>query len=536
MTLAKPARLADRALQAVGIHPTHFRLLCGLFGTLAERREIMTQLGRDGFTLKLAFWMYFVLGGFMCLMFLKEPPTAGRFLGTFLVMTAILLICILVSEAGNSLVNPVEGIVLAHQPIDGATYTAAKLTHLLRVVSWLAPGLNAIPALASLLLLKEPRWYYPLVHLAATFGAGLVAALFACAVFGWLLRFVPAPRLKAAGQIAEALPFLGLWFGGQAWRLVRGTVMAWIPAGAETQRYLAIALIVAAAAVIVMGLRSLSVDYLIRVASIVHGGSGGRVKPRRSHLGDIVARRLGGPPARAGFAYTARLMRRDWAFRRQLIPLIPCAISPVVFLAQGIHTDPFSGKFTIVHVVPHIFGILMFILSIALVYGNDYKGAWLFLLAPSGAFAPFARGVHGLIWISIVGVPHALLLPVLAWFWGIPHALLFVAYSAAVASLYLGMEIRLVDGVPFSRQPVTSQGVYFMGIMMGGALAIGIAVGIQYFLIFRSPLAVLAAAAAIAGIAHLVTRSSLDAFTTAMRYNLGLMSEESGTIYKEVNA
>jgi hypothetical protein len=29
---------------------------------------------------------------------------------------------------------------LAHQPIEGATYTAAKLTHLLRILLHLVPG------------------------------------------------------------------------------------------------------------------------------------------------------------------------------------------------------------------------------------------------------------------------------------------------------------------------------------------------------------------------------------------------------------
>ena len=96
---------------------------------------------------------------------------------------------------------------MAHQPIGGATYTAAKLTHLLRIVAILAPALNAAPAGASIVLLKRPFWYYPLIHLAATFGAGLLVALAACALFGWLLRFVPAPRLKSVGRLRKRCRF-----------------------------------------------------------------------------------------------------------------------------------------------------------------------------------------------------------------------------------------------------------------------------------------------------------------------------------------
>src|SRR5258707_5316772 len=56
--------------------------------------------------------------------------------------------------------------------------------------------------------------------------------------------------------------------------------------------------------------------------------------------------------------------------------------------------DPFSGEFTTLHMIPHIFGIALFMISVALVYGGDYKGAWVFLLAPSGAFAGFRSEEH----------------------------------------------------------------------------------------------------------------------------------------------
>jgi hypothetical protein len=275
---------------------------------------------------------------------------------------------------------------------------------------------------------------------------------------------------------------------------------------------------------------------MIRVTAIVRGGGSHRVKSRRSPFGRIVGLLLGGPPAHAGFAFTARLMRRDWAFRRQLISLIPCVISPIFLLAQGIHSDPFSGGFTVVHVIPHILGVALFLIAVSIVYGGDHKGSWVFLLAPSGAFVGFARGVHALLWWSIIGVPHAILLLVLPWYWPLVHVLLFVAFSLAVASLYLGMVLRLIDGVPFSKQPVVSKNVYIMGIMMAGLLAIAVAVAFQYMLVFRSMLVVAIVTAGIATTALLVTRAALDAFTVAMRFNLGVVSQEVGKIYAEIDA
>src|SRR5262249_48540484 len=112
---------AARVLAAMGIDARRFWLLNDLFRDLAEAREILSQLGGDGVTLKIAGWVYVVMGGFLCLTFLASPPQMSTFLLTFSGFTALLLGCTLVSEAGNSLVNPAEGLVLAHQPIDGAT-------------------------------------------------------------------------------------------------------------------------------------------------------------------------------------------------------------------------------------------------------------------------------------------------------------------------------------------------------------------------------------------------------------------------------
>jgi hypothetical protein len=526
---------ASRLLAALGIDARKYWLLADLFRDLAERREILSHLGHDGLTLKFASLIYVALGGLLCLAFLTPAPTATYFLTMLSVFTGLMLACTLVSEAGNSLVNPAEGLVLAHQPINGATYTAAKLTHLLRIVGWLAPALNVIPALASLAILKEPFWWYPLIHLAVTYGVGLLVALFACALFGFLLRFVPPARIKATGQIVEALPFLVMMFGGQLGRYVVPIVKRWYPADGTMIHYAKIALPVVVISVAIMGIRSLSADYLARVSAIVHSGRAENAATRRSRLGDWIGRWLGGPPARAGLAYTGRLMSRDWAFRRQVLPMIPVSITPLVALVSSVRSDPFAGKFTAMHIVPHIFGIILFAISCALVYGNDYKGAWVFLLAPSRAFDGFARGVHMLLWIAVIGVPHPVLAGPIVWFWGVPHALAFLVFSMSVASFYLGLELRLIESVPFSRQPVTSRGVYFMGVMMLGGLCMAIAVGLQYVVLFRSTAAVLATSAVVAGAAWAVTRSSLGAFTTAMRYNLGLASAEVTPMFREVD-
>lgn len=522
-------------LERLGVDARSFWLLVDLFGQLSERSEILDQLGRNGIALKSAAWMYFAFSALGSLGAMVVRPALGSFAGWFLAATGLLLLMVLLMETGNSLVNPVEAAVLAHQPISGATYTAAKLTHLITVVLYLVAGLNAAPALAGLTLRGAP-WFYPLAHMGAALAIGFAVALFCCALFGWLIRFIPARRLKAAAQLLPILPLLltswpqntRKWFAGLH-------VLELLPAQPEARLLLGAAVAAGVAITMALGIRSLSADYLIRVSGMTRGGPAAGAGRRTSWLGAIVARWFGGQPARAGFAFTSRMMRRDWQFRRQLLPMaIIALLSLVPLLATSWRTDPFLGPFTPVHLLPHILGIALFMICFLLPYGTDYKGAWIFLLAPARATDRFARGVHALLWIVMVVVPHAILLPLLAWSWGVWHAGLFTCYSMAVASLYLALELRVIEGAPFSSPVDVTRGAVMMPMMVLSAIVMALAVGVQYFLLFRWPALVLAATVVVGAAAWVATRAGLAAFAATIRYSLGLISAESGTLYTEI--
>jgi len=113
--------------------------------------------------------------------------------------------------------------------------------------------------------------------------------------------------------------------------------------------------------------------------------------------------------------------------------------------------ESYPGRFTGLHLVPHAFGIVLFLVCTLLPYANHYKGKWIFLLAPAGSLGNFAHDVHGLFWSWFIAVPHALVLVPLGW-WGIPDAALLIGYSLALASIYLALELRLIDSVPFTQQ------------------------------------------------------------------------------------
>lgn len=534
--LLRGSRVSSRVLTGLGIDATRYWLLMDLFGELSERGEMLDQLGANGVALQMVTRMYAAISALIVVLLLAAGTALATYFATFLILTAFLLLTVLLSEAGNSLVNPTEGLVLAHQPIDAATYTAAKLTHLARIVVHLALGINALPALAGLML-KDSRWSYPLVHLLAALGAGLLAGLLCCAMYGWLIRLMPARRLRAAAQLAATAPLLAMmWWQPLHELWARYNLLHWLPAQPAARWALGGGLGTAAAAMVVLGIRSLSADYLIRVSGMTRSGAAAGSGARKSWIGAVVARLFGGQPARAGYVFLSRMARRDFQFRRQLAPmLVSVLLGLVPLVAVGWRTDPFSRHFTPAHLLPHLFGGLLFFICSFLPYGNDFKGVWIFLLAPAEAFGGFARGIHAALFAQVIVIPHAIMLALFAWPWGMWRAALFTGYSAAIASVYLAVELRLIDGVPFSRQADPRRGATLLPLMSAAGLAMAIAVGLQYFFVFRSP-AMVAAVTVVAGAAaYLLTRFSLGALEGAMRYSLGLLSAESGALYKEID-
>jgi hypothetical protein len=497
--------VVSRLLGRCGIDARRFWLLMDLFDQLADHQELMSDLGRDRAGLRAPALVFAAVTAMLSLFLLAAALPLREYLWTFLILTTLLLLLLLISETANSLVNPVEGLVLAHQPIDGATYTAAKLAHLGRI----------------------------LLHLGAAFALGTLVALLCCATFGWLVRIVPAQRLKAASHFVQLAPLVAIfgWRPLQHFfsRLDWSAFAAHHPAASAA---VSVALVLLALAAVVFGLRSLSADYLIRVSAIVHSSAARRATPR--HLGHARLWLPGGPAGRAGYFFVSQMMRRDWHFRRQLLAFLPALVVALGGSIANLRTTPFAGRFTSTHFIPHLLGAMLALICSLLVYSNDYRGAWIFLNAPARAFAGYARGVHALFWLWFVALPHALLLAVTVWLWGPLDALLFTLFSAAAASLYLALDLLLIDGLPFTR-PAESQSTSMTFLLMSvGGLVVALAVALQYYFLFHSRLAVLAATLAAALLALWLTRRSLASFTATMRFRVGLQTQETGSLYHEI--
>ena len=529
----------SRLLRRVDIDPKRYWLLMDLFHKLSTREEMQGQMGRQTRGLRFTAIYAAIMSAAAALGFLLIGGTSFGLAALSLGLTAFTLISVLLSEAANSLVNPDEALALAHQPINGATYTGAKLSHLLNIVLHYVFGWNLVPGLA-MPLLKDGRWFYPVVHLFVALLLGLLLALFCCSLFGLIMRVVPARRMKSAAQFIQAIPAVLIAFlrfsprgtTGRAYGLLV-TVIA--PLAKVPIWLLMSASVGVAAAVTVVGLRSLSRDYLIQASSFVHGKADATTRDRRSLLGGIIHAAFGGQVGRAGFEYMKRMMLRDWQFRRQMLSILPMTFFMVVGLVSTGLASPFSGAFTSSHFIPHLLGFVLSILCLTLPYGNDYKGVWLFLLASNRALARFARGVHGSLWLAFIAVPHALLLLLFAWRWGVADAIPFTLYSVMVSTLYLAVALRSIHGVPFGKQarPQQTQGGQMMARMLVFMIVALVSVGLQY-LLYRSVAAVWIATGVIAIVAMFVTRKSLHALHAAMLYHLSVTSGTATMIYKEI--
>lgn len=530
-------------LRRCGIEPRKYWLLVDLFDTLSERQEI-ANMGSHDYAMKHLMVFLCLMAAVLSLVLAGVGISPGIFCLILIGFTVFQLSLVLLPEVAENLVNPVEGMVLAHQPVDGATWAGAKLTHLFKLVLSVVAGINTLPAIIGGFLDHQSAFLavtYPARHFLAALGVGLVIALLCCSFFGWLVRFIPARRLKRAAVAAQVFPTLFIviphfrdeleaayaavkaLFGSSEWWVM--SIMGALPGGFAT--VLGIATAAIAIPAITFGLKSLSGDHLIRVSTLVQSGTGRRrVKNKRSGLGGWSARVAGGQAARAGFEYLGTMMWRDWQFKVNMAGIAPLMVFPVVLPAlkgETVLSSPFGADFALSHLLPHVLGVTIVMAGSVLSFGNDYKGTWWFLVAPGTSVPLFAKGVYARLFLLLVIAPNLVLLMASLWSWGIREAALFVAFSTVISSLYLAVGLHLVTGVPFGKQRDPSRRAASLAGMIIFLAAISIAIGIQY-LVFLSVVAVAVTALVGTVWAYFLTRRAIDNLASRIRTHLQLLA------------
>jgi hypothetical protein len=215
--------------------------------------------------------------------------------------------------------------------------------------------------------------------------------------------------------------------------------------------------------------------------------------------------------------------------------LIQFMIIPTIGLVRaGIRSSPFQpGPPSAAHFLPHISGVIGFLVCSMITYSNQHGGAWIFLLAPLDGIRAFVKGIFWALWLPMCAVP-VLFLPALVWYWGAFDAMLFGAYSIAVVSFYLSWELLLIDGLPFANPPRAGRGSLAAPLVIAALIVAAILVVLQRFFIFQSRFVTLGAALVFAGGAYLMARVSLRNLEVNVMHNLHLIASGRSSMFTEV--
>jgi hypothetical protein len=532
-------------LTAAGVHPEQYQLLVDLFGTLGDRKELLGNLGMDRHAKNITSLGLLIPGGFIALIAFGSGSLATFNMVT-LALSSLMLLMLLVMEASNSFFNPAEVAVLAHRPIAGSTYFAAKLSYLVLVVVRATVALNG-PAAFTGLVKPEARWFYPVTHVIAACAAGLFLALMTCAVLGVLFRIVPASRVRSAALWVQlVVSMLPLGFNvarrpleqlmvaiaprtsGVDWSFVP---IIWFNAVATTGqggglvslRWPAAVSMIVSAIFIGFGVRSLSAGYMTRIVGVMRSrGSRWRV-PIRSPLGRMVRTLSGRPSGQAAMGFMSCLMRRDWQFRRGIIPLaVPLLLMVPALLRIAAGTSPFGdGRFSVVGFLPVLVSVVTLVVCQILSYSDYHRGAWIFVITPASGLRGFVRGVYWSIWLAFLALPFAVVMIICSAYWGVADAALFAAYGLAFASLMFGLQLLLLDALPFTCPPNAERSAAIVSFILFGPVAAAIAWVLQAHFIFRSRLTTALAAVVFAWAAKVTAAYTLRLLDIKARHALG---------------
>ena len=237
-------------------------------------------------------------------------------------------------------------------------------------------------------------------------------------------------------------------------------------------------------------------------------------------MGRWIARIAGGQGGRRGTSICVAWRSATGSFGETwAMQAAPLVIWFIVLLVVGREVSPFDRSFAGAYFLPHLFGVTAVTTCRFLAYGNDYKGVWSFGVVPDSTFGPFARGIYAALWLLLIVGPHVFWLVVLAWSWGVRDGVFFIVHSAAVASLYLGLGLRLIDGVPFGKQTPAAARSLTAGVLLSYPVVLGVVIGIQYVL-FRSVAAVAVSTVVVGLGTYFVTGVGLARFASRIRSHL----------------
>jgi hypothetical protein len=232
------------------------------------------------------------------------------------------------------------------------------------------------------------------------------------------------------------------------------------------------------------------------------------------------------------------MAKSDWHFRLSLLPvLFIYVLFPAITITRALDgqlgASPFTGRFGLVYLIPHLAAFGGFTICSMLPFSDQHRASWIYLTAPLDGIRSFVTGIFWALWIPL-GAGTAVLAPIFAWYWGVPDALLFVAYSVALGSFYLSLDLLLVDGLPFANPPKQTGSFLGAPLIIGNIVAVVGIVVLQWYVIFQYRLATIGSVVAFAAAAYAMTRVSIRHLQTNVLYNLHAIAGGRGAMFKEI--
>jgi ABC-2 type transport system permease protein len=429
----------------------------------------------------------------------------------------------LLFSVGSSLLLEYQAIVLSpddyrqlgYQPITSRTFFAARLTSVLVYVWIMTFALGLFPFIASGLT-RNGGLIATAAFIAAALLASTTAALFVIGLYGWLLKLLPASRLKHALsylQLAATFLVYASYFmlprllGERAlqqfgmprtgWVLaIPGTWYASIvdaATGQATPMQLALAgvtVLLAIGSVILAGGR-LSLDYADRLAELMTDStSDAQTATARVRSGRVF--RDG--ERRAVALLVTGLFRHDMKFRLGVLGIVPLTIIYLFggFGAHGGVTDPFlmssrRGEPQLVY-----YAVLFFptMLRQVMSRSDAYRAAWIFFATPADtprlvlAIKDFVLAYFVLPYLAFLGLLLAY------WFTRLDHLVILLVTLALLCHLVLLVQLLLNPELPFS-QPEIKGGRSQVMVLAIGLSIVAVWLPAMLHMAFATPLRVL---------------------------------------------
>lgn len=468
--------------RAFGADPVQWRALVqtSLRSDIRHLRGIVGRSATAGISSVAGALFSQLLYGGLCALFIVTMPDVFLSSTVYIVLLASTLGLALLVDFTGIVLSPDDHAILAHRPVDGRTFFAARLTSVVVYMWLLTAPFAVLPTIAYLTRWSGGSVAAALASLAAAFATATLVPLVAIVLFVSLMTLIPPDRLqRGLGYLQFTLSFLfvgGFFLYSRSLRQLGQLqisktplaylnpatwLVAWVELadgrGTSLDAVVAALPIVAGAILIVVARGHLSLAYAEQL--------GARVTERRTAgRGHLPLQTLIAGPAHHAVSMLARAQFRvDQKFRLGVLGILPLTV--IYLLAGFADTD---GT-TVLGREPVLvyYAVLFFpaMLRQFLVHSEAWRASWIFHAAPM----PFEELVVGLknTVVARFLVPYlVVVLMLLQWF--VPRPWLELVVHGIVLGLLshavLVLDLWLNPALPFS-QP-TRQGARSFALLL----------------------------------------------------------------------